>query len=254
MRGLAKRTIQYTLFWVITGVIFFYSPDGVGQTSLSIEVLREGRTLEQEEVAKILKTAFQSLYPERRFRVEVKSIQAFERIELPSGMLICELLLSEQGRRGGTISASLHFRSHGREVGKTRVSARVEISTEVLVAGHYLGKYQEIQEKDIQWVSRSLNLLPPDYLTEKREVIGKRVTIAVNRGEVLRAGIVEEPPLVKRGDRVVLLLENPQIRITTLGEVKEEGRRGDRIRLINLSSKKEVTGKVLNEHTVEVDF
>jgi flagella basal body P-ring formation protein FlgA len=53
---------------------------------------------------------------------------------------------------------------------------------------------------------------------------------------------------------VTLLVENPSFRITSAGEVKEDGRRGDRVRVINISSKKEVHGRVLDNHTVQVDF
>jgi hypothetical protein len=50
----------------------------------------------------------------------------------------------------------------------------------------------------------------------------------------------------------MLLVENI-IQITT--SVSEgRGKRGDRIRLVNLSSKKEVYGKVMNTSTVQIDF
>ncbi len=236
------------------GICFVLKAEVMGQTSVSVEINREARSLEIEEVTTILEAAFQAFYPDKKYRIEVKAIQTFERIGLPPGSLSCDIVLSEQARRGGNISALLVFRRDGREIGKTRVSARVDIYTDAIVAANYLGRHHEVQTKDVQWVSRSLLQLPPDFLSEMKEVLGKRVTIAVNRGEVLRAGIVEEPPLLKRGDRVKLLVENHQIRITTIGEVREEGRKGERIKLVNLSSRKEVIGRVIDEQTVQVDF
>ena len=59
---------------------------------------------------------------------------------------------------------------------------------------------------------------------------------------------------IRKGDRVILLAENHLFKITTLGETKEEGRKGERIKLINLSSKKEVYGRVINSNTVQIDF
>lgn len=53
---------------------------------------------------------------------------------------------------------------------------------------------------------------------------------------------------------MILLVENDQFKIITYGEVKEEGRKGDRIKLVNSSSKKEVYGRVLSSSTVQVDF
>jgi len=247
-----KRTTYVLIAFALA--IFLGPADVLGQSLLSLEVSRGGSTLELEEVIKILEVGFQAIYPQKRHRIEVKTVHGYERIGLPAGVISCDILLSEQARRGGAISVLLIFRTNGREVGKTRVNARVDIYTDVIVSAHYMGKHHEVQAKDVQWVSRSLSLLPQDYLGEMKEVVGKRVTIAVNRGEVLRAGIVEEPPLLRKGDRVKVLVENHHIKITTIGEVREEGRRGDRIRLVNLSSRKEVSGRIIDEHTVRVDF
>jgi flagella basal body P-ring formation protein FlgA len=66
--------------------------------------------------------------------------------------------------------------------------------------------------------------------------------------------MLEVPPMVRKGDRVTLVVENTHFRITCVGEVKEEGRAGDRIKVTNISSKREVYGRVLDRYTVLVDF
>lgn len=53
---------------------------------------------------------------------------------------------------------------------------------------------------------------------------------------------------------MIILFENDQFKITALGEVKEGGRKGDKVKLVNLSSKKEVCGRVVDANTVQVDF
>lgn len=239
---------------ILLGVWLGPERAGAGPIALSIQMDREGTFLELEEVIEVLEAGFRRLYPEERYCVEIKAILNYEKIRLPSGNLLCDLLISDVARRGGHISVSLLFRTKGKEVGKSKVNAKVEITLPVLVAAHYLGKHHEVQTKDVQWANRSLFQLPQDVISDEKEVLGKRMTLAINRGEVLRKGMVEDPPLVKRGDRVRLLVENHQIKITTLGEIREEGRKGDRVRLVNLSSKKEVIGRVIDEHTVQIDF
>lgn len=222
--------------------------------SFPVEISREEKTLELEDVTEILTVCFQALYPEAKYRIVIKTVSSFEKIKLPPGRLSCDIVLSDPARRGGDISLLFLFRMDGREVGKTRVNARVDVLVDAVVTAHFLGRHHGIQPKDIQRVSRSLALLPPDFLTDTEGVFGKRTVIAVNRGEVLRAGMIEEPPLIRRGDRVMLFIENEQIRITTAGEAREEGRRGERIKLVNLSSKREVSGRILDEKKVQVDF
>lgn len=248
-----KQTI-WILITLLSGVVLASAPGASGQSSFSVEINREGKTLEPGEIVNLLEASFQAMYPEKKYRIEVKAVHGYEKIDLPSGAVSCDIFVSEQARRGGNVSALLFFRTNGREIGKSRANARVDIYTEVIVAAHYLGKHHELQAKDVQWASRSLSLLPHDFLAEMKDVLGKRATLSINRGEILRTRMVEPPPLLRRGDRVMLLVESPEIKITTVGEVREEGRKGDRIKLFNLSSRKEVSGRVLDEHTVLVDF
>ena len=86
------------------------------------------------------------------------------------------------------------------------------------------------------------------------EVVGKRMVLSVNPQEILRKSMVEVPPLIKKGDRVTLLVENAHFQITGTGEAKEDGRAGERIKVINISSQKEVFGRVVDGHTLQVDF
>lgn len=251
-----KRLKQARWFFVslLCGWLLFPVQADSAPLSFPVEIEREGKTLELKDVMEMLTASFQTLYPEARYRIEIKTVSSFDKIRLPSGRLSCDIALPEQARRGGNISPLFLFRMDGREVGKARVNARVDVLVETVAAAHYLGRHHEIRPKDIQRVSRPVALLGPDFLTDMEEAFGKRTMIAVNRGEVLRAGMIEEPPLIRRGDRVTLFVENEQIRITAAGEAREEGRRGERIRLVNLTSKREVSGRVLDEKTVQVDF
>ena len=124
----------------------------------------------------------------------------------------------------------------------------------MVVAKNYLPRHQMVEEKDVQIINKNITTQPPDVVTDLNDVLGKRTTLSINNQETFRKSMVEVPPLVKKGDRVILLVERDHFRITAQGEVREDGREGDRIRVVNTSSKKEVYGRVLDGHTVEVDF
>lgn len=219
-----------------------------------IEMVRDGKAAEVEEVIRILENYFQKIYPERSHRIEIRDIRGYEKFVLPSGLFSVEVIGPEQVYRGGNIAATLLFHLKGQEAKRIRITARVDIYTDVVVAGHSLKKHHEITEKDVQVANRNISLLPHGVVTEIKDVIGKRTTLSINTHEPLRTGMVEIPPLIRKGDRVILLAENHLFKITTLGETKEEGRKGERIKLINLSSKKEVYGRVINSNTVQIDF
>jgi flagella basal body P-ring formation protein FlgA len=62
------------------------------------------------------------------------------------------------------------------------------------------------------------------------------------------------PPVVKRGDLVTIVAETDAIKITTQGVVIENGGKGDMVRVVNTSSKRELFARVKDSKTVEVDF
>jgi flagella basal body P-ring formation protein FlgA len=238
------------VFWICPLAIYGVSP----QSPPSMESYQERKTIELEEVLKILEAHFQEIYPDNSHRIEIRDIRGYKRVVLPQGPFSFRVVVPERGNLGGNITAAILFLVNGQEIKRLRIAARVDIYADVVAAGHYLKKHHEIKEQDLQVVNRNISLLPHDVVTEFKEVLGKRTTLSVNSNEILRIGMVEVPPLMKKGDRVILLVENQDFRITTLGEVREEGRRGDRVKLVNLSSKKEVYGRVLDANTVQIDF
>ena len=215
---------------------------------------QETRTIEAEEIVGILRDHLQKLIHDGNKRVEIKEIRGYQKTAVPRGNLSCEITVPEQAYRGGTVAAIIRFHVNGLEVKRLSITARVEILADVVSVRHFLRKHQEIQGKDVQLENRNISLLAGDAVTDVKSILGKRTTLSINSHEILRASMVELPPLVKKGDRVILLVENHQFKITALGEAKEEGRRGELVKLVNLSSKKEVYGRVLNTNTVQIDF
>jgi flagella basal body P-ring formation protein FlgA len=219
-----------------------------------IEVVREGRLVEKDEMVQILEENLRNLLPDPRRILAVQEVQGFEPFFLPPGPFSSEVILPESAHRGGPMTVTVSFFQEGRLIQKSRVRVRVEIQGFVVAARNGLRRHQEITESDVHLVKKNLNPLPPDVLTDLKEAVGKRLTLSVNGQEVLRRSVVEIPPLVKKGDRVLLIIDNSYFKISTFGEVKEDGRRGDWVKLMNISSKKEVHGRVMDAHTVQVEF
>lgn len=219
-----------------------------------IEVTREGRLVEKEEMVQVLEENLRNLLPDPRKTLAIQEVQGFEAFILPPGPYTSEVILPESAHRGGPMTVTVSFFQEGRLVQKLRVRVRVEIQGFVVAARTGLRRHQEIGENDVDLIKKNLSLLPPDVVTDLKNALGKRLTLSVNSQEVLRSSMVEIPPLVKKGDRVILVIDHSYFKITTFGEVKEDGRRGEWIKLVNISSKKEVHGRVVDAHTVQVEF
>ncbi len=249
-----KVFLGVSFFWIATLALSLPWAAGSDFPPVPVERIRTGQALEREALEKLLFDHLQKILPNAERRIEIRDFRSAEKIAPPRGMLACQVGLPRQAARGGNISGFMDFRVDGEQWKKIRFSARVDIYADVLVARHYLKKHQIIQPDDLYVENRNIASLPLDVLTQEKEALGKRTTLTVNASEVLRETMVEIPPVVKKGDRVLLLVENAQFRITTMAEAKESGRKGDRVKLFNLSSKKEVVGRVIDAHTVQVDY
>ncbi len=219
-----------------------------------IEVTRQGRVLEREEAARILEDHLQKILGDERKSVRVKEIQGTERVVVPPGPISWEVKTPDRFYQGGNMPFSLILLADGQKVQEARFNARLEIYADVVAVKNYLPRHQIVEAKDVQVINRNITMQPPDVVTDLKDILGKRTTLSINNQETLRKSMVEVPPLVKKGDRVLLLVEGDHFKITAQGEVKEDGREGDRIRVVNTSSKKEVYGRVLDAQTVQVDF
>ena len=154
----------------------------------------------------------------------------------------------------GKIPFSVHFDVNGKFYKRVWATATVEVLAEVVVTRKPMGRHKPITEDDIELLKMDLAKLPSDVVTEPEAILGKRTRRAIGAKTVLRADLVEFPPLVKRGDVVVILAESNGLKITTLGQVKRKGRLGESIPVINFDSKKILYARILDSSTVKVEF
>jgi len=249
-----KGSLRMKGLWVV--LVFWMWPLLAygGPSSPPNPVAQRGKAVDLESVIGMLEEYFKKMNSNMNLRVEVTDLRGYEKFNVPPGILSFDVFIPGQTQRGGSIAGTMRFLVNGQEVKRLHLTAQVDLYVDVASAVHYLKKHQEVQRRDVQWVSRNLAQLPQDAIMDLDELAGKRTNLSINAHEVLRAGMMEVPPLVRRGDRVTLLIENDQFKITASGEAREDGRKGDRIRLLNLSSQKEVCGKVVNPDTILVDF
>ncbi|WP_420585368.1 flagellar basal body P-ring formation chaperone FlgA [Ruegeria sp.] len=83
-------------------------------------------------------------------------------------------------------------------------------------------------------------------------LIGQEARIALYPGRPIRAGDVGPPALVDRNDLVVLVFDRQPLSITAEGRALGRGAAGDRIRVMNLSSRTTVTGVIRPDGQIEV--
>ena len=219
-----------------------------------VEVVRSHIAVQEEEIKQIVSEFILRNISQDNKTVRIKEIRVPQSVILPKGRIAYKVAAPRSLQLMGKCSLAIDFSVDGHLQKKVWATAIVEVLGPVLVTRKPLGRYKPITEDDIELQTMDLTDLPTDVLTDPGAVLGKRMRRAVGAQIPLRADLVELPPLVKRGDLVMILAETNGLKITALGQVKKKGRLGERIPVVNLDSKKILHARVIDSNTVKVDF
>ena len=105
---------------------------------------------------------------------------------------------------------------------------------------------------NLKIVKEDIARLHRDYFRDLRALIGQRMRKNLKRGDVITPTAVEKQKLVRRGTDVTILAENPLLQVRVRGKAMANGGHGDRIKIKNLSSGREVTATVIGSGLVRV--
>lgn len=84
------------------------------------------------------------------------------------------------------------------------------------------------------------------------DVVGNEARVTLYQGRPIRTGDVVRPAIVGRNDLVTLIFVQSGLTITTEGRALGRGATGDVIRVMNLSSRTTLSGRVRTDGSVEV--
>lgn len=97
-----------------------------------------------------------------------------------------------------------------------------------------------------------LSLEVPGALGADADIIGLEARITLYPGRPILAGHVGPPALIERNQPVVVFFQNGGLTIATDGRALSRGAQGDIVRVMNLSSRHTVSGKVQSDGSVVV--
>ena len=219
-----------------------------------VEVTRSHVEIQKPEIEKIVSEFIVQQTHQNNRTVRIKEIRIPDSVILSKGRITYKVTVPRSRQLMGRCPIAVHFSVNGHTQKKVWATAVIEILGPVVVTRKPLGRHKPITEDDIEVQTLDLANLPANVLSDPDAVIGKRTKRAIGAQAPLRANSIELPPLVKRGDLVVIIAESESLKITTLGQVKKKGCLGERIPVVNLDSKKVLHARVVDANTVKIDF
>lgn len=212
-----------------------------------MNVTRASRVISKQEVEIAIQDAL-----ERSGRdSKLLSVTYNEPAHVLPGLMAMDVSLSN-GKRPGELRAMISAEVVGSKAVRFTVPALIEEWTEVPVAKRPLYRGAVVGHEDIMMARLSTAEIPSDAARDSMNIVGFETSRPINYGEVFRKNKLDIPPVIKKGEKIVLRYQSKFLQATATGVAMEDGAVGQNIKVRNNASRKIVGGKVLEPGLVGV--
>jgi flagella basal body P-ring formation protein FlgA len=188
----------------------------------------------------IIKAHMSENYPWEN--IEIENIRVMG--ELGEGQP--EKIIVEKGPTG---KAVFSFYTSGNRV---LVKANIKVYDWIVKSRRSFSKGHVFGEDDMYLEKMEIDKMPRSAVNHPEKIIGQSLKRSIAANIPVVENMVEKFKPVKRGKMVELVIGNEGFSISVSGKTKEKGYIGKPVKAVNLSSKKVVTGILIDESTVKV--
>jgi len=217
-------------------------------------VHRNGQMVSAKKMTDLFKQYVFSRAPWDRKEMKLESVRTPGPVLLPCGHLSWDIQGRGEEDFVGDVSLVISFSVDGRLYRKVPVSGRILVSRKVVKTVRKIRKGEMIVAGDVVELYEDTMRSGGTEVRSRKAVVGKRAARTLQEGQVLSREMVEDPPTVRKGDRVIIRAENGAVAVSALGKVLEDGRSGEQVKVVNISSGKELFADVICPGQVRVTF
>jgi flagella basal body P-ring formation protein FlgA len=187
-------------------------------------------------------------------RLEVKVVYDGKRILAPQGNTVYDCNLPGRKKRVGRVHFYCVIKVEGAVKKRLHLYADVKVAYDIYRPIQSLKMGHVIQAGDVELTRVKSDQILRNIVSDERDIIGHRLIRNLDEGETFLAHMVQKIPLVKNGDRILIIAKKGSLRVTAPGVVRQNGFKNDTVRVENIHSNKIVLGTVLDSRTVQINF
>ncbi len=219
---------------------------------------QHGRTVEQAVVAGDFERAiFSALirrYGRPHHRVSVRVLFPKNPLIVPTGRLHLEVEKIAGGARTGRRSFRVGLFINGQFIKTVSIVGEVKAQATVVTPVRWIKPKEVVVAEDVTVLTVDVPSLTHDFVLDLNDVIGKEVLRPLPPSQPIRKIVLDDPPIIRKGDRVMLEVRQGGLLVQTVGLAKATGKFGETIPVKNQNSGREVVGRIMGSGLVEVGF
>lgn len=137
-------------------------------------------------------------------------------------------------------------------LGHVLLDTTFDTTVDVFVTNRPLQKGATLTEGDYYPLRYKASKVPTGAVTDRSQLEGKLLTASLSQGVVIRDSHLTETLLIKRGQRVNIVVETDGISLTAPGILRTDAPLGGVAKVYCELTKKEIQGLLVNQGTVKV--
>jgi len=183
--------------------------------------------------------------------VTLKRLDYNEAVHVPPGAIDLETD-SYSVDSAGRMGFRMRVKNNEGQDTHFQISGIVDEYVEFPVANRPISRGTVVSPDDVRMARMNISSIPRDAAREMNSIVGLEANRDVGYGDVFRNNRLTMPPVIAAGSKVTLLYRSALFEATATGVAIEAGQLGEDIRIRNDSSRKIVTGTVIEPGLVGV--
>ncbi|MCP4723558.1 MAG: flagellar basal body P-ring formation protein FlgA [bacterium] len=222
-----------------------------GAETVKVELATE--VVDGQEFVKIAKEYINNSIEDKDVEYVIDVIKTQPSRLVPKYKRKLKPVIKSLGRLKGTVR--LWIGVYNDEKLFTRIPVYLQVRTfeKYVVAGRSINKGTIITEEDLKVIEDESTDYNNDLLTSIEELIGKEAKFTLRAGLPVKMSDVDLPKIIKRGDRVDIVVARGGITVKSQGVAQRDGRIGDLIPVLQTGKRKPVNCTVTGASKVVIE-
>ncbi len=212
-------------------------------------IYRRGRLLTKAELAQEVRTA---LLPIGLPVASVVDLVGFSPIMVGSDSRT-SVTAGALDQAGKHFSATLLITGSGEDDRDVPLAGTIDTLARVVVTSRQIMAGETLREADLVVAQVSTGVIRGDVLASPEAGIGLLAPHGLAKGIPVLASELRRPDLIRRGSIIQMRLSSDAIQVVAQGRAIDSGSLGDRVRMVNLTSKAILIGTVVAADAADVD-
>lgn len=234
---------QYLRAW--EGTFILIAPKPHLQVTTASDTLPDGAL----QVYLLNLLAHEPLSP--RVERQANFVRAPKIITLPQGQH--EVSLHFVGlKRSGKVPLELRIGIQGKVMRKIPLMADIRLKAPVAVAKTLIKRGETLTRAHLTEEVREITMASPGALPSLEECLGKQASMTLTPGRTVTLHLIDIPPLLRKGEKVPLILKQGTVQVAVDAVVRRNGHDGEIIPVFNPANRKIVRAMVQGNGTLRL--